>query len=283
MDNKKFFLIEDYNEMNILPDNIPLDDIEAYKKNPRHRFIYNRLFLMESQSVPAAPMGIVPNKFPVVKKALYGLDKTYLDKEIKDLEKYNDEIEDGFFWYSKIDDDSTFIDILYNGEFIVFVNAYIYKEKAYYKVIENFIIPLNVENWVHKCLKGYVGIINLEIKNEIIVDVRLALGVLVHFYNYEFFDEIDNFFQGNKATIDYDVEMVTVFTMNIPRTHLDKFVENTGKYKKFFDKNSFVTSYVFLTEDDYPDEPNINVLFLEVMNHQHGEEIIRLIRSDLLR
>ena len=31
MDNKKFFLIEDYNEMNILPDNIPLDD-EAYKK-----------------------------------------------------------------------------------------------------------------------------------------------------------------------------------------------------------------------------------------------------------
>ena len=54
MENKKFFLIEDYKEMNILPDNIPIDDIEAYKRNTQHRFVYNRLFLMESQNIDAA-------------------------------------------------------------------------------------------------------------------------------------------------------------------------------------------------------------------------------------
>ena len=85
---------------------------------------------------------------------------------------------------------------MYNGEFIVFVNAYNYKERSYYQTIENFIIPSG--ELIHKCLKGYKGIINLEIKNDIIVDVRLTLGDLVHFYNYEFFDEIDNFFREPK-------------------------------------------------------------------------------------
>jgi len=281
MENKKFFLIEDYKEMNILPDNIPIDDIEAYKRNPHHRFVYNRLFLMESQNIDAAPMGVNPPKFPVVKKTIYCLNNKHADTLIGDVASYNDEIEDGFFWHTKIGGLSTFIDVMYNGEFIVFVNAYNYKERSYYQTIENFIIPLEAENWIHKCLKGYKGIINLEIKNDIIVDVRLTLGDLVHFYNYEFFDEIDNFFQGTKATIDFDIESTTVFTLFIPSEALEKFKKNMLKYRRFFDKNSLVNSYLFLPEEESDDIDDINVLFLETPHHQHGEEIIHLIRSDL--
>lgn len=52
---------------------IPTDDTDCYRLYPAFNFIYNKLFIAESQRLRAAPHGIVPPSFPVFSKPIYNL------------------------------------------------------------------------------------------------------------------------------------------------------------------------------------------------------------------
>src|ERR1700691_6115515 len=44
---------------------IPTDDADAYRWNPRHRGVYNKLLVAESQGLDCAPHGVEPTHYPV--------------------------------------------------------------------------------------------------------------------------------------------------------------------------------------------------------------------------
>jgi hypothetical protein len=66
---------EQYFEGALCPDEvvIPTDDADAYDLFPRHRWVYNKLLIAETQSIRAAPHGMLPPAFPVFSKPIYNM------------------------------------------------------------------------------------------------------------------------------------------------------------------------------------------------------------------
>ena len=52
---------------------IPVDEASAWALFPAHRHIHNKLWICESQSVPHAPHGVEPAKFPIFSKPIFNL------------------------------------------------------------------------------------------------------------------------------------------------------------------------------------------------------------------
>jgi hypothetical protein len=52
---------------------IPTDDAHAYALHPRHRWVYNKLLICETQGLEHGPHGIAPARFPVFSKPIYNL------------------------------------------------------------------------------------------------------------------------------------------------------------------------------------------------------------------
>jgi hypothetical protein len=50
--------------------NIPTDDRQACSRNPRHRWVYNRLLIAQSQGLKCGPHDVRPSQFPVFCTAL---------------------------------------------------------------------------------------------------------------------------------------------------------------------------------------------------------------------
>jgi hypothetical protein len=53
---------------------IPINDPVAWPLYPRHRIVYDKLFVCESQSVRHGPHGVAPDRFPVFSKPIVNLD-----------------------------------------------------------------------------------------------------------------------------------------------------------------------------------------------------------------
>lgn len=52
---------------------VPTDDGDAYELFPRHRWVYNKLLIAESQGIRGAPHGLPPPHFPVFSKPIYNM------------------------------------------------------------------------------------------------------------------------------------------------------------------------------------------------------------------
>lgn len=61
---------------------IPTDDETAWALWPRHRWIYNKLSICESQDIPAAPHGVEPPGFPVFSKPIYNMGGMGVDGHV---------------------------------------------------------------------------------------------------------------------------------------------------------------------------------------------------------
>jgi hypothetical protein len=52
---------------------IPTEDADAYLLFPRHRWLYNKLNVAESQGLRCAPHGVEPDRYPVFSKPIYNM------------------------------------------------------------------------------------------------------------------------------------------------------------------------------------------------------------------
>ena len=52
---------------------IPIDDASAWELYPRHRWIYNKLRICETQGLPTGPHGTEPPAYPIFSKPIYNL------------------------------------------------------------------------------------------------------------------------------------------------------------------------------------------------------------------
>ena len=78
---------------------IPTDDADAYRWNPRHRGVYNKLFVAESQGIECAPHGVEPAHYPVFSKPIVNIEGMGVgSRALRDSKDYGRHYHPGHMW-----------------------------------------------------------------------------------------------------------------------------------------------------------------------------------------
>jgi hypothetical protein len=90
-----------YFERVACPDNvrIPTEDCDAWTWNPKHRWVYDKLAVAQSQGLEAGPHGVAPSAYPVFSKPIYNLKGMGVGSRVLASEAdYIDAYQPGHFW-----------------------------------------------------------------------------------------------------------------------------------------------------------------------------------------
>jgi uncharacterized membrane protein YphA (DoxX/SURF4 family) len=168
----------------------PRYDGPAYKKNPRYNFVYDKLFIAQSQGLASGPLSeLQPKnttiKYPIFIKPRYG-HKTASSKycyKIKDreaLEKHFDKPD--MMWSEFVNATEGMTDFaLVDGE-IKYQLSYIYSDQQYgfadvwKKIDPDTEAPPEIVAWVRKYLTTYTGPVNVQYRSTSIIEVGLRFA-----------------------------------------------------------------------------------------------------------
>lgn len=162
---------------------IPTDDADAWRWYPRHRWIYNKLLVAESQGIECAPHGIEPTRYPVFSKPVINLEGMGVGSRVlRSPQDYESHLSAGHMWMS-----------LLSGEHIS-SDAAVIGGKVHdirhakgislpgglfdYWVIEAQPRPaleVYLANWIEGHLQGYTGMVNLESIDGRIIEAHLRV------------------------------------------------------------------------------------------------------------
>ena len=163
---------------------IPTDDELAYQRYPRHRWIYNKLLICETQGLDNAPHDIMPPQFPVFSKPIYNLRGMGCGgKIIESPEQYRAAIEPGYMWMA-----------LLRGEHVSSDAAVIDGEPVWWRhtigrtldqgMFDHWVILAESRPelegycgaWLRRHLKGYTGCVNFETIGGQIIEAHLRFA-----------------------------------------------------------------------------------------------------------
>ncbi|MBS0373898.1 MAG: hypothetical protein JSR73_04925 [Proteobacteria bacterium] len=149
---------------------VPTDDIDAFRWNPAHRWVYNKLLVAESQGLECGLHGLEPATFPVFAKPVYNLCGMAVDScRIEDRAAFARTLRPGQMWMvllegEHVSTDAAVVDgrvrwirhtagrALHGGMF------------DYWTVESRRRAPLDAycQAWIERHLAGYTGMVNLE-------------------------------------------------------------------------------------------------------------------------
>jgi hypothetical protein len=286
---KRYYSLGDYIEMlNITEPLFSINDIQGYINNPEYNFVYNKLFLSQSQGIPSAPMGIYPQAYPVIFKPiynLYGMSRSFYI--INSDEEYDMHFQDGLFWQPYFPGHQTNLDIVYDNDHIAFYSTLrsVAGSKGSFKSHEtllDFKIPDCVLAWLDTHMKGYRGCLNIELIGNYMIECHLRLNGDFHLYDPEFVLKLNEFMlDKNIHTIDYKVGYTCMFPLFITRNQIDSLNKNRKKFLRFLMKNPFVKTFYFDDPDSIQQSHLIRGMMIELSDYEHGEQVIELFQKTL--
>jgi hypothetical protein len=166
---------------------LPKFDIVAHRLNPKHNFVYDKLFIATSQSMSAGTLIEVADttNFPIFIKPRYGHKTSsskncYKISSMDELKPYLTKKD--MMWSEFVNAKESMTDFyLINGE-IVYQLTYIYSEKQNgfaddWKYIspENK-PPTEIVEWVNRYMVGYSGPVNVQYRSNKIIEVGLRFA-----------------------------------------------------------------------------------------------------------
>ena len=84
--------------------NIPTDDEHAWVWHPKHRWVYDKIRVAQSQGLDAAPHGVVPSRFPVFSKPMVNLRGMGAGSLIiRSLDEYEHHLTPGHMWMTLLE------------------------------------------------------------------------------------------------------------------------------------------------------------------------------------
>lgn len=222
--------------------NIPVNDIQAYKYYPKYNFIYNKLFIAKSQNLNCGTSN--PNIPSIVRPIinLYGMGSGvyFLDHKSKNLNIPNKN-----FWCEILKGEHISIDI--------FKNSYGIQDSISFKGISNddqtfdyweyidFIIPNNIKNWINFHLYNFIGIINIELIGDKIIECHLRMGDLNFFKKKKLIREVIKCYNNKKISIPKLLKIYLIPIFSYPNSY--KVLRN-NKFKKILKKyDKYIYSY----------------------------------------
>ncbi len=169
---------------NCPPDvHIPTDDADAWRWYPRHRWVYNKLLVAESQGIECAPHGIEPTHYPVFSKPVINLEGMGVgSRMLCSPQDYESHLSAGHMWMR-----------LLTGEHIS-TDAAVVEGKVCdirhakgislpgglfdYWIIEAQPRPaleVYLSGWIERHLEDYTGMVNLESIDGHIIEAHLRV------------------------------------------------------------------------------------------------------------
>lgn len=194
---------------------IPINDLDAYKNYPEHRWIYNRLILAELQGLKCAPLPIEPEigEYPVVVKPIINLYGMGLNSRI--IKNQSDFYENYWyntdFWTQFLTGEHLSYDIfIINGKPVWWSSfrghsdsynfgAFTYWESlpTTYKDLDNPNIKLILSK-----LGCYTGIVNIETIGDYVIEGHLRMGDIDQFVERVILKQLVNIYTSGKCTLD---------------------------------------------------------------------------------
>ena len=231
--------IEKYN----LSSNIIVSDAEAWLEYPDYQFIYNKLWIAQSQFLETGPMNVYPNKYPVIFKPiinLIGMSRGI--KIINSEEEYDLHLKDGFFWEEFLEGDHWCIDLILNEGKIIFYSALLSHSDIngsfkYHESLPDFKLPEHIILWIDHFLNNYTGCLNLEIINGKIIEAHLRLNGDFHLYNKKFVTLLSQFFEGGNVSFE-SIKIKKLFLIPIFVNKDFDNKKNKKQIKKYFKENN---------------------------------------------
>jgi hypothetical protein len=177
---------EQYFEGTLCPDEvvIPTDDADAYDLFPRHRWVYNKLLIAESQSIRAAPHGMLPPAFPVFSKPIYNMrgmgTGSYV---IRSLAQWQRRQAPGHMWMELLTGEHVSSDVaVIDGDPVWWRHATGIPLKG--GTFDYWIVHAEARpeleaycgGWLRRNLKGYAGMANFETIGGRIIECHLRFS-----------------------------------------------------------------------------------------------------------
>lgn len=162
---------------------IPTDDGDAYAWYPRHRWIYNKLLIAESQGLPCGPHGLEPPAFPVFSKPIYNMRGMGAGGRVfASLKDYRAQQQPGYMWMQYLEGEHV------SSDAAVVDGAPRWWRHAIGKGIgggmfDHWVVLAEprpaIEDycgeWLCRNLAGYTGIVNFETIGARIIEAHLRL------------------------------------------------------------------------------------------------------------
>jgi len=163
---------------------VPTDDELAYQLFPKHRWVYNKLLICETQGLENAPHDIMPRRFPVFSKPIYNLRGMGSGgKIIESPEQFRAELQPGHMWMP-----------LLTGEHVSTDVAVIAGEPVWWRhtvgralgrgMFDHWVIlgegrpeiERHCGEWLRRNLRGYTGCVNFETIGAKIIETHLRFA-----------------------------------------------------------------------------------------------------------
>ncbi|NJO62897.1 MAG: hypothetical protein HC836_33150 [Richelia sp. RM2_1_2] len=185
---------------------IPVDDTCAYLTYPHFRWIFNKLELCRSQGIDCAPVGIMPNKYPVFMKPitnLYGMGI-----EAKRINHENELVaKPGFFWMEYLYPPHISTDVVFKkGTSVWWGHTIAHKiddtrfdlwefcGDTRFESLEKYI-----REWAKCNISNYTGVFNFETLDEKIIDAHPRMSVqFINLYNDNWLQSVVDLYCHNR-------------------------------------------------------------------------------------
>ena len=281
---KKYYNLDDYKKKYNLSPKIITSDVESYVNFLEFNFVYNKLWVSQSQFIPSAPVGIYPNNYPIIFKPiinLYGFSKGF--KIIHNEEEYDNNITNGIFWQPYFKGKHICCDLVLDNSKIIF-SSFLRSypgSKGSFKLHQTvtYTLPNKILAWINKYLGGYRGCINIEIIDNNIIECHLRLNGDFHLYNSDFTKQLSDFLEYKTNTILYDIPYIYIFPVFIERNKKILFQKKQKMIQKFIKKSKFVRTVYLDDIESIIHGSLIRVIIFDSTSFYEGFKIQKIVES----
>ncbi len=197
---------------------VPINDMDAWQKYPKHRWIYNKAMICQYQGISYAPMPIEPKKYPVIIKPiinLYGMGLNIIKVNNKD--EFYDNWYNNNFWMEFLEGEHLSWDVIILNGKIVFHTCFIgHKDDTivgkfdYWESTDKVrIIPDIITKLVDEHFKDYCGCLNVETINNKMIECHLRIGDIDCFPTLNILKGIVATYEGKEY--DWNVKLDKVY------------------------------------------------------------------------
>jgi len=204
-----------------LSSKIPKYDIESYVLYNKHNFVYDKLWIAQTQNLKCGKLedlNINEAPYPIFIKPRYGHKTSsskncYKIKNAKEIKKFLHL--KNMMWSEFLPATETMTDFILHKGNIVFQLTYLYSDKQNgfsddFKTIDCNNKPSpKIISWVNTYLKSFTGVVNIQSRGNIVIEVglRFARGgtYIISTKNDDLINNINNLF--NNKTWDYSKDL----------------------------------------------------------------------------
>lgn len=168
---------------------LPMYDITAYNKYPKHNYVYDKLWIAKTQKLKCGTLEHIHKRndvqYPIFIKPRWGHKSAsskncYKIKHENELKAHMDK--EDMIWTDFIDAQETMTDFLMLNGKIMYQMTSVYSEKQngfiddYKYISEENRPPEVIVDWVNEHMKDYSGVCNVQYRGDKIIEVSLRLS-----------------------------------------------------------------------------------------------------------